>query len=795
MHSNFLAVMACRTYDNDFGGVSSITKRSLNALTGHRTVSIQEAVHEIDRLELRICSDYLTNVRISKALFLRRTKREKTYKKDDLVSCYRNRPSSLDTLSLEQFFYQKFLKQKFYTDKETSRDKNRILVPQGMNCRPRYPVDYDYARGMLIMHKPWSVRDPLDSLLQDKQKTISEFNDLLGRRLLPLHVLSEYHRAVKYSQQYKIELLAKEFTSTEESGLDNIDNEQFIEHEHGRYLSNHDEARISNVFAGMHADVGLDHDWSRPFFAPPRASNTMNGECYTDYLRECMYENGSPEQLFIPSKNDGSDYKLDDLSSEQQLIVLGAIDAIVKFLTNDPEYKPFRATVLGSGGTGKSHVINTLVSIIRNMTKCNDTVQVAAPSGGAAYNIGGCTLHRLLDLSTDAEKLSKPLSDERKDSLKKNLTRLLCLVVDERSMLSSDLLGAAERNVRHCIYNGMNKNELWGGLPVTLLFGDDYQLFPIKSGAIEGYAKMKGMKQSHSTSNSTNQQLLNAHGNYLFIEEMTNHVFVLTENFRVKDPIFRNLLKKLRIGELDDDGAERLMKQNLFNFNVEDKARIENDPKTVWLFTTNAGKNDKNLQKLVHLSNQSKNPIACLSCDWISNRTQTCGVASVVQSHFRGINNTVKKTNLCVGAPVALQGINIVPELGLYNGARGIVMDIVYDTMEGPNNKHLNHLPRYVVVEFPGLKLPDHIKPWDSLHPTVRADRTIEQARLHDYLKECLTTFLCLICHQHVPIRMQLTNCNRSFGNPCCSVRYCPLVLAWASTVHKFQVSALRCAF
>ena len=30
-------------------------------------------------------------------------------------------------------------------------------------------------------------------------------------------------------------------------------------------------------------------------------------------------------------------------------------------------------------------------------------------------------------------------------------------------------------------------------------------------------------------------------------------------------------------------------------------------------------------------------------------------------------------------------------------------------------------------------------------------------------------------------------NCQNNPGNPYCSVKYCPLVLAWATIVHKFQ--------
>ena len=80
----------------------------------------------------------------------------------------------------------------------------------------------------------------------------------------------------------------------------------------------------------------------------------------------------------------------------------------------------------------------------------------------------------------------------------------------------------------------------------------------------------------------------------------------------------------------------------------------------------------------------------------------------------------VLSANLCVSAPVAISGIHFVPELGLYNGARGTIIDIVYDSFVGPNNKHEYHLPRYIDVDFPGFKLPVYIKPWDSNHPTVR---------------------------------------------------------------------------
>ncbi len=59
---------------------------------------------------------------------------------------------------------------------------------------------------------------------------------------------------------------------------------------------------------------------------------------------------------------------------------------------------------MGCGGTGKSFIINTIISIVRNMTQMNDTIKVGAPSGAAAYNVQGSTLHCLLGISVSRPK-------------------------------------------------------------------------------------------------------------------------------------------------------------------------------------------------------------------------------------------------------------------------------------------------------------------------------------------------------------------------------------------------------
>jgi hypothetical protein len=45
-------------------------------------------------------------------------------------------------------------------------------------------------------------------------------------------------------------------------------------------------------------------------------------------------------------------------------------------------------------------------------------------------------------------------------------------------------------------------------------------------------------------------------------------------------------------------------------------------------------------------------------------------------------------------------------------------------------------------------------------------------------------SFIILIL-QHIPIAMITKTCNRK--QSCCTVTYCPLVTAWATTIHTFQ--------
>jgi hypothetical protein len=101
-------------------------------------------------------------------------------------------------------------------------------------------------------------------------------------------------------------------------------------------------------------------------------------------------------------------------------VVLAVIHIIIKFLKNDKAYVPIHATVMGCGGTGKSYIINMILTIIRNMTGSNATSFVGAPSGAAVFNVQGSTLHHLLGtgISRPEDSITQKVQDKLQSQLK-----------------------------------------------------------------------------------------------------------------------------------------------------------------------------------------------------------------------------------------------------------------------------------------------------------------------------------------------------------------------------------------
>ena len=129
----------------------------------------------------------------------------------------------------------------------------------------------------------------------------------------------------------------------------------------------------------------------------------------------------------------------------------------------------------GKAGTGKTTFLRRLKQ------ECRKQMTIVAPTGVAAINAGGVTIHSLFQLPP---QVFLPTSEARKQlfaemqmrSQKQRVLRNLeLLVIDEVSMVRSDLLDAIDAVLRHIKHR---PNHPFGGVQV-LFIGDLFQLSPV----------------------------------------------------------------------------------------------------------------------------------------------------------------------------------------------------------------------------------------------------------------------------------------------------------------------------
>lgn len=128
----------------------------------------------------------------------------------------------------------------------------------------------------------------------------------------------------------------------------------------------------------------------------------------------------------------------------------------------------------GKAGTGKTTFLHYIKST------CNKNIIVTAPTGVAAINAGGVTLHSLLQLpfepftpNFEGKKKLDYHFKLRKSKIEM-LRELELLVIDEVSMLRADMLDAADYMLRRY----RNNPKPFGGVQL-LLIGDMFQLPPV----------------------------------------------------------------------------------------------------------------------------------------------------------------------------------------------------------------------------------------------------------------------------------------------------------------------------
>lgn len=124
--------------------------------------------------------------------------------------------------------------------------------------------------------------------------------------------------------------------------------------------------------------------------------------------------------------------------------------------------------ITGKAGTGKS----TLLAHYCATTE--KEAVVLAPTGVAALNVGGQTVHRFFGFGLDVtpEKVRKQRRAPRRPELYERLERI---VIDEASMLRADLLDCVDAFLRK---HGPQRRAPFGGVQMVFV-GDLYQLPPV----------------------------------------------------------------------------------------------------------------------------------------------------------------------------------------------------------------------------------------------------------------------------------------------------------------------------
>jgi hypothetical protein len=305
----------------------------------------------------------------------------------------------------------------------------------------------------------------------------------------------------------------------------------------------------------------------------------------------------------------------------------------------------------GKAGSGKTTFLKHLIKHTHKNTI------VCAPTGVAAINAGGVTLHSFFqlpftpylpdrfksynDLSPSIDK-SGLLKNLKFNSQKKNIIeKLELLIIDEISMVRCDVLDAIDITLRH--YRGKMLKP-FGGLQV-LFIGDLYQLPPVAKDN-----EWDILKPSYDSPFFYSSHV---------IKEMELLNIELKKIYRQKDEVFINVLNRIRNNEISDSDIEWL--NDLYDPTFEPPKRES----YITLTTHNNRADAINTEELSKLKGNEKN------------------IRGMVTGTFSDKNYPAElELKIKVGAQVMFVKNDTNPLKRYYNGKIGIVKNIEKDFIE-----------------------------------------------------------------------------------------------------------------
>ena len=129
------------------------------------------------------------------------------------------------------------------------------------------------------------------------------------------------------------------------------------------------------------------------------------------------------------------------LNAKQRAIVMYNRDWCKRAVTALRNNSRIEQYLSGPGGVGKSHIIRLIqsdtIKLLRLSGEIDPTdvsVLLTAPTGVAAFNIGGMTLHSAFLLGSGQLGFQQ-LSNDKANTLRNRLSKLKLLIIDEVSMV------------------------------------------------------------------------------------------------------------------------------------------------------------------------------------------------------------------------------------------------------------------------------------------------------------------------------------------------------------------------
>ena len=195
--------------------------------------------------------------------------------------------------------------------------------------------------------------------------------------------------------------------------------------------------------------------------------------------------------------------------------------------------------IAGVGGTGKTHVVRAILRLFELLGR-SEEILVGAPTGAAALNIDGYTIHSLTMVPT-----GKGNGKSKMTELKNIWRPVKYLIIDEISMIGAMFLAKISKQLQLAKGEDGDRSLLpFGGLNV-IFTGDFGQLAPVMDAELYKWRLTRNPNLKNIRSATGVSQL---YGVYLWRQVKT--VVELTRNQRqAEDPQYADLLGRVRLGQ------------------------------------------------------------------------------------------------------------------------------------------------------------------------------------------------------------------------------------------------------